>query len=123
MIELIANEIKSEALVTEFSYDIKFWNLEDENLSIFLKINYEEFFKDYNVEIFRQQMKSYFELLSLLAIENNKNVDSTFIVEHLYLVSYNTIKKFNNDVFFFDNSIIKTKYLDSLDAKRLTKKQ
>ena len=122
MIELIANEIKSEALVTEFSYDIKFWNLEDENLSIFLKINYDEFFKNYNVEIFRQQMKSYFELLSLLAIENNKNVDNTFIVEHLYLISYNTIKKFNHDVLFFDNAIIREKYLETLGEKTLTKK-
>ena len=122
MIELISNEIKSEAVVTEFSYDLKFWNLEDENLSNFLKINYDEFFKNYTVEIFRQQMKSYFELISLLAIENGKNVDNTFIVESLYLIPYNTIKKYNKDPESFDYSIIKNKYLETLEEKTLTKK-
>lgn len=122
MIELISNEIKSEAIVTEFSYDIRFWNLGDENLINFLKINYDEFFKDYTLEIFRQQMKSYFELISILAIENNKNVDDTFIVESLYLIPYNTIRKYEKSPESFDYSIIKNKYLETLGEKALTKK-
>ena len=120
-IELVKKEIKEDIVSTERDYDLKFWNLSDSELSIFLKVNYDEFFKNYSCELFHQQMKSYFELLSILAIENNKIVDRYFIVSSLYLIPYNTIKKFNNDVIFFDNSIIKEKFLESLELKTLTK--
>lgn len=111
MFDNIIERIKGEVLYTEFAYDVKYWKLDDKDLFVFLKTNFDSFFKNYDMEIFVKEMISYFQEISMIAIEENINVDNKTVIDYLHLIRYNTIA--NND-HIFDYNIIKNKYIKNI---------
>ena len=122
MLEVLQEKIKSNIIYTEFAYEVKFWNLDDKYLYIFLMINYDEIFKDYEYSFFEEEMLSYFDSLSEIAIENNINIDNNTVYDYLHLIHYNNHK---DKKYIFDYNIIKNKYYEMLEqdnnyVKKLT---